>query len=367
MSPIRIVRYHPRALIGDGGLTAAVHGWSESLARQGNEVIVAYDEALQPPSHQPTRSASGVQWAGVRHVPRGGFNVPLNISRVLKGADLLVLHSGWTMHNIGAAAAARAMGVPYLLEPRGAYDPNIVTRRRALKRAWWITLERRLVSGARGIHVFFDLEYSHLAALGYEGPVVVAPNGVATPEGVAWDGGSGGYVLWMGRFDLEHKGLDLLLEALGMIPPGQRPQLRLHGPDWRGQKKKVVEMVATLELEGSVTVGPPLRGAEKWRHLQCARGFVYPSRWEGFGISVAEAASVGVPPLVTPYPFGRYLATRGAALLAERRPASLAAGLLGVASAESSYLGRNAARVTRDELQWETVARSWLRQVEGIL
>jgi glycosyltransferase involved in cell wall biosynthesis len=367
MSPIRIVRYHPRALVGDGGLTAAVRGWSEALARQDNEVIVAYDEAFRPPSQHPTRSASGVQWAGVQHVPRGGFKVPLNISQVLKGADLLVLHSGWTMHNIGAAAAARAMGVPYLLEPRGAYDPHIVTRRRALKWAWWIMLERRLVAGARGIHVFFDLERPHLAALGYEGPVVVAPNGVATPEGVAWDGGSGGYVLWMGRFDLEHKGLDLLLEALGVIPPAQRPQLRLHGPDWRGQKKKAVQMVAALGLEGSVTVGPPLRGAEKWRHLQCARGFVYPSRWEGFGISVAEAASVGVPSLVTPYPFGRYLANREAALLAEHSPTSLAAGLLGVASAESSALGRNAARVMHDELQWDTVSRSWLRQVEEIL
>ena len=56
-----------------------------------------------------------------------------------------------------------------------------------------------------------------------------------------WDGGSGGYVLWLGRFDPEHKGLDLLLQALALLPSRERPTLRIHGPDWRGRKQKVRE------------------------------------------------------------------------------------------------------------------------------
>ena len=70
--------------------------------------------------------------------------------------------------------------------------------------------------------------------------------------------------------------------------------------------------------------------------------------------------------LVTPSPFGRFLAGHGAAVLAERSAASLAARLLEVSAAEAFQVGRNAARIVPEELRWDTVAQSWSRQVEAI-
>ena len=121
--------------------------------------------------------------------------------------------------------------MPYVLAPRGAYDPHILRRKRLLKRAWWLAMEHPLLKHASAIHVFFESERAHLQALGYRGEIIVVPNGVDAQPGAQWDGGTSGHVLWIGRFDPEHKGLDVLLRGIAHLPSSRRPTVRLHGPD----------------------------------------------------------------------------------------------------------------------------------------
>jgi glycosyltransferase involved in cell wall biosynthesis len=358
---MRIVRYHPRAAVGDGGITGSVRRWSAAFARAGVDAVIAHDGGAPPPADP------GVTWRAVRHAGPEGWRVPLDLGDVLEGADLLVLHSAWTLHNARAAAVAREMGVPYVLEPRGAYDPGIVHRRPLLKRAWWTLLERPLVRGAAAIHVFFRDEAADLRALGWRGPLVVAPNGVRIPDAVRWDGGSGGYLLWIGRYDPEHKGLTPLLHALALLPAGERPRLRLHGPDWRGGKERTARTVAELDLGDWVEIGDAVYGERKWDLIERAAAFVYPSRWEAFGNSTAEAVAAGVPTLVTPYPLGRFLARRGAAVLAGRTPEDLADGLRRVRAPAARETARRGARLAREELSWDRVSQRWLEQARSLL
>lgn len=357
---MRIVRYYPRAVVGDGGITSSVWHSSHALAGAGADVVVAFDEGAAP------QSPDGIVWWPVRHTG-WPWAVPRGLDDLFDGADVLVLHSAWCYHNLRAGRVARGLRIPYVLEPRGAYDPAIVSRRRWEKRVWWALWERRLVMNAAGIHVFFDSEREHLARLGWNGPVVVAPNGVQVPEDVRWDGGSGGYILWYGRFDPEHKGIDLLLEAMKRIPSAERLPLRLHGPDSRAHKKdEIRRMVHALGLHRWVTVGDPIHGREKHEILSRAVGFVYPSRWEAFGNAAAEAAAVGVPTVVTTYPLGRCLAERGAAILAQPDPASLAEALRRLTRPEAAEIGRRASEVVAQEFSWEGVTRRWLEQVASL-
>jgi len=358
---MRIVRYYPRAMVGDGGMTSAVRNWSQAMGRCGAEAVIAYDAGVTPPDD------AYVEWVQVRHAGRRGLKFPLGLEEVLEGADVLVLHSGWTLRNVRAAAAARKLGVPYVLEPRGAYDPHIVSRKRWLKKVWWAAWERRLVHEARAIHVFFEPEREHLAALGYRGEIIVASNGREAPEGSSWDGGSGGYVLWLGRFDPEHKGLDLLLDAMRLLPASERPKLRLHGPDWRARKETVRQWIRDKDLDAWVTVGDAVHGDQKRELLTRATGFVYPSRWDACPNSVLESVALGVPTLVTPYPLGCFFTDKGGALLAESDAEGLAKGLVTLRDDHAAGVGRTGAQVVRDELAWDTVARLWLDQAGGLL
>lgn len=358
---MRIAQYHPRALVGDGGITNSVHRLSMALAQQGAEPLVICDDADVP------TPSNAVEWVRLQHVGIGALRAPLGLAKVLGRVDLLVCNSAWTGHNVVAARTARAQQVPYILAPRGAYDPRIRRRRKLLKDIWWAVAERDLVARCRAVHVFFEEERPHLAAIGYGGDLLIAPNGVAVPEGASWDGGSGGYLLYLGRFDPEHKGLDVLLRAVAATTPGAIPPLRLHGPDWRGGKDVVRDLIRQLGIGDRVTVGPAVYGTDKWDLLGAATGFVYPSRWEGFGNSTAEAAALGIPTLVTPYPLGRHLASSGAAILSELTEQGLVVGLQQLCNADAAAVGRRAARVVRDELSWDAVASAWLRQSTALV
>jgi glycosyltransferase involved in cell wall biosynthesis len=346
--------------VGDGGVTNSVRRLSAAMADEGARLVIAY-QASDGPSPRDDR----VTWQPVRHAGVAGIQVPLDLADVLAGCDMLILNSAWTAHNVRAGAIARAAGVPYVVADRGAYDPLILQRRRLLKDGWWRAFERRLVFGARAMHAFFPSQEQALRDLGYRGEVIVAPNGVQVPEGLRWDGGTGGYLLFVGRFDPEHKGLDLLLRAVASMPSAERPELRLHGPDWRGGKPRVVALIDELGLHGWAHVGSPVYGAEKWQLYTAAAGFVYPSRWEGFGNAPAEAAALGIPTLVTPYPLGRWFAEQGAAVLAEPDPASLARGLRTLLGPGASMIGRRAAD-TAQAFTWAAVARAWLTQMAAL-
>ena len=356
---MRIIRYYPRAAIGDGGISAAIRGWTKASIDAGAEVTIACDPRYGGPQN------TELPFTAVRHLGKGYVRIPVGMKEALRNVDVLVLHSGWVLYNTIAARAARSVGVPYVVEPRGAYDPHITRRRSLAKRLWWKLFERRLLERSLAVHVFFDSEIDHLRSLGYRGPVVIAPNGVEAVDHVSWQGGAD--IVWLGRFDPEHKGLDLLLDALALIDPDERPRLRLHGPDWRGQKAKFVESVQAKDLGRWVIVAEPVYAEAKWEALSNARGFVYPSKWEGFGISLAEAVSIGCPALVTPYPFGKFLAQRDAAFLAPSEAHGLARGLVELATSErAAEVGSNGARVVREELSWLDVAGRWLEQVEGL-
>lgn len=359
---MRIVHFYPWALRGDFGTSIAVRGWAQAVAAAGEDValLAARDGARAAPPE-------GVEMLPLRTGP-GDLPSPRSLARGFDGADLVVLHGGWDVRNTGAALVAKRAGVPFLVTPHGAYYPQVFDRRKVrLKRTWWDVVERRYLRAAWAAHLFFEAEAGHLAGRGTELPLVIAPNGFVAPDGVSWQPHGDPYLLWLGRYDPEHKGLDLLIDAVARVPEGQRVPVRLHGVDWHGKRSEVARMVRERGLEGSVRVEGPVYDDAKWELMAGARGFLYPSRWDASPIAVVEAASIGVPTLVTPFPVGAFLASRGAAIEADVDAAALARGLQALLDPEASAVGARAVEVIREELSWAHVARSWRSQVRRML
>src|SRR5204863_1976869 len=117
------------------------------------------------------------------------------------------------------------------------------------------------------------------------GRIEIVPNGVDdffTPEGDEED-----YVLFVGTIE-PRKGLDDLLAVWDSLP-APRPRLILCGDAGWGD----VQLPCDAEVTGYVDRG---RLRELYRH---ARAFVYPSRYEGFGIPPLEAMACGAPVIAT--------------------------------------------------------------------
>jgi glycosyltransferase involved in cell wall biosynthesis len=252
--------------------------------------------------------------------------------------------------------------------PHGAYDPNVFRRRRTSKRVWWTMFERPLVTRARAIHVFFDEQRDELERLGYSGPVIVAPNGLTVPA-VTAQRPRAPFLLWMGRFDVETKGLDLLLRALASLEPGVRPRARLHGPDWRGGKQEVSRLVRALNLQDFVEIGPPLYGSHKWDALRECGLFAFPARWDAQSVMLLEAAAAGAAIVATrTTAFGRYLEAHRAAFVVDATPDDIAAGIAAARSfPEASEVSARASCLVMERFSWPAVADSFARQLRAVL
>jgi len=115
--------------------------------------------------------------------------------------------------------------------------------------------------------------------------IEIVPNGVDdffTPDGDEDD-----YVLFVGTIE-PRKGLDDLLAVWDSLPH-PRPRLILCGDAGWGD----VQLPRDAEVTGYVDRA---RLRELYRH---ARAFVYPSRYEGFGIPPLEAMACGAPVVAT--------------------------------------------------------------------
>lgn len=354
----KIAIYYPRAMHGDGGITNSLWLWSESLRRAGAEVDVLYDPRL-PVSTQ--RSVpSGVRVQPVRHRGRGRLAYPLGLDRYLDGCVVLVMHSGNVLFNLVAGASARRRGVSYVVTPHGAYDPLVRRTRKAIKSLWEIA-ERHLLERAVAVHVFLPPEIDHVHQLAPSADTITAATAFELPDTGWSEENCGDYVAWLGRYDVRHKGLDRLLDAMLLLPPSDRPPVRLHGRDHKDSREVVQQMVHQRGLTDHVTVGGPIDGSEKQHFLLNAAAYIHPARWESYGIALVENLARGVPCVTTfDINLGSELARADCAFVVEGTVPGLASGLRAASAGRLRTYGGRGRDFVRDRLSHETAARHFL-------
>ena len=101
------------------------------------------------------------------------------------------------------------------------------------------------------------------------------------------------HVLYLGRFDLGQKGIDLLLKAYSKIANKAKYPLIIagKGPD----ENKIVKLIKELKLEEKVSMIGPTYGKKKNKYLSEAIFVAFPSRDETFSCFALEALAAGLP------------------------------------------------------------------------
>lgn len=185
---------------------------------------------------------------------------------------------------------------------------------------------------ARADHVVTTSRYSAQSiakGYGYARPIHVIPELIDLDrwqllfEGVARRANRSGFRwLTVCRF-YARKRIDLLLEAMALMPADSRAKLRivgdgLEGPRWRGVAERLA-LGERCRFLGDVSYE---QLAEEYAH---ADAFVFPSAQEGFGIVLLEAMAAGLPIVATRS--GAIPEVAPDALFAESTPVELAAAL----------------------------------------
>lgn len=178
-----------------------------------------------------------------------------------------------------------------------------------------------------------------------------------------------GFLLYFGRLDIFHKGLDTLLEAAAILAR-ERPQIELRIAGRGKDAGRVRAISAQLGIEKNVRLLGAVSDAERDTLFSQAAIQLMPSRFEGFGLAAAEAMAAGVPlvaaavgslPEVVDPPHGGVLVPPG-------DPEALAravARLLDDGPARDAL--SSSARQSARRFSWDAVADAHLSFIENIV
>jgi glycosyltransferase involved in cell wall biosynthesis len=225
--------------------------------------------------------------------------------------DVVHIHSLFLFPQFAAYRAARAAGVPYVVSPRGALDPYLRRRSRAIKKISDVVWQRAMLDGAARLHLTSEDEERLVRDIAPRVPRVVVPNGIRwgdyqqLPDGRAFrqrhlGGHRGPLVTYLGRIS-HKKGLDLLIRAFAMVRR-EVPDARLAiiGPDDERMTGELRTLAAAERVANAVTFTGMLTGEDKLAALAATDAWALPSHSENFGIAVVEAMAAGRAVVVSP-------------------------------------------------------------------
>jgi len=231
-----------------------------------------------------------------RHLRHVIVQAGLRLLRQAHSADVVVAGRELGFGMLASWLAARVVGAPFVViirsEPLAAIESYVAPRwqaanRRALAAAdAVICISSGLASAAEAAGV--APERVHVVLNGVETGRVLR-SGAGSAAGLP--AGEGPLVVGVGR--VEHqKGFDLLVRAHARLVEEGRPHRLLVLGD--GRDRPELERLAT-ELGVRESVHLPGFTPEPLPVLAAADLFCLPSRWEGFGQSLAEALVLGRP------------------------------------------------------------------------
>jgi len=180
-------------------------------------------------------------------------------------------------------------------------------------------------------------------------------------------GVKGNYLLYLGTLQPK-KNLVGLIQALNILV-SQYPDITLVVVGKKGWLyEEIFQKVKELKLEDKVVFTDYLKEEEKPYLMAAAKGFVLPSFYEGFGIPVVEAMSLGVPVAISNTSSLPEVGGKAAFYFEPYKPEEIAQTLLKVvklSSAEREKVAKEGKKQA-EKFSWQKCAEKVLESIESI-
>ncbi len=280
------------------GLNMSAWLMAKEQAMLGHEVTFL----VHSPSDQAGQDYAADAGFTVLHVPANLWHYDSRILRQHLDArppDVVHMHSVFQAKQATLASQLQRRGIPYVIKPAGGLLPQVLKRGRIQKMFFSWLLEKRRFQHAGAIAVVTPREEDAVRTFvpQYGGIVRWMPNPVDIQnlEPQAWwnvdiNQLAPKRVVYLGRFDVLHKGIDRLVAIAHYLPD---VEFHLYGTE-DAKTKSWLDRIRR-DQPSNVFFHPPVYGANKFRILAEASLYIQPARWEVFGISIAEAMYLGTP------------------------------------------------------------------------
>lgn len=276
------------------GVNYTIWSVAEEQAILGHQISIVIDTKPEK-SHLAFANKIGVK---LIYLPANtwGYNSAL-LDKLFnsESPDLVHMHSVFLPKQASFAKKLDRKNIPYVITPN-AMSPQLLQRGKLKKSFYSWLVEKPRFLKASAITIVTPREEIAVRNFvpGYKGIVSWIPNPV-NPEQLTtltWTGTTEPKrIVYLGRFDVLHKGIDILVEIARYLPP--EIEVHLYGTEDARTNRWMQSLKSNLP--SNIYFHAPVFGSEKAKVLSEASLYIQTSRWEVFGISIAEAMYMGVP------------------------------------------------------------------------
>lgn len=214
--------------------------------------------------------------------------------------DVVIFHSLYKLPYLGFSKYLRKKNIPYLIEFHGAATQENARKSRYKKSIANLLGFNKFLISAKGFIYLNQAEEIKSVVRNKNKEFLIIPNGVnPNKTNKHYTKKKKCELVFLGRINWIHKGLDYLLEALDILQKDgweNRIHVSFLGP---------MHVPGTFEeqigkLQNIATYKGPIFGAKKEDELEKSDIYILTSRYEGMPMTILEALNHGCPCIVTP-------------------------------------------------------------------
>lgn len=284
--------------------------------------------------------------------------------------NLAVFHEVYRIEYLSLAKALRQKGIPYIIVPHGELNAEAQMKKHLKKSTANLLLFNRFINGAEALQMLSKRE---LESTDFGKRKFIGTNGINIPEKRKKSFNQSPALIYIGRLDAYHKGLDLMLDAIALVRGEMREagsRLDIYGPDRNGEGEIILNMIKRRKISDLVRLHPAISGEKKAKALLSADLFIQTSRFEGMPMGVLEALSYGLPCVLSEgTTLSQTVEKSGAGFACRNDAKSIALAIKKAMSSASEYekLSKNATDLIRRDFSWDTVAVETIEKYKDIL
>ncbi|HEX5169541.1 MAG TPA: glycosyltransferase [Cyclobacteriaceae bacterium] len=301
----------------------------------------------------------------------------------LPDKTILHLHNGFVPEYYTLSRKLKRSGAPYrlVLSPHGLYSEARLRSLSTFVKAYFYLFEQHLVRNASMLHLIGPAEVSgYTFYLNNVTPFVSIPNGLSRdelqePSRRDYLNNETFIVTYSGHLNVYEKGLDILLKSFATFSNEVYSQTELWLIGSGADENELKKNVRCLGVDDKVKFYGDLDNHAKKKRMTESHVFVQPSRLDCIPMNALEAASEGIPLIVTEETnLGGFVRQYEAGWFLSRNDVKS----LTLALHDAYFIyqtdpdgynarGRNAYRMIREELNWNSLAHKWMTVYSSVL
>lgn len=288
--------------------------------------------------------------------------------------DLVVFHEVYRTQYLPISRQLRNMGIPYVIIPHGELSEMAQKKKWLKKKIANILLFSSFYNKAAAIQCLSNTEMESTRIVKCR--KILGTNGIDLPSRIKESFRSDDLqITYIGRLEIIHKGLDLLIKAIKNIVDDvenihKNFKIDIYGPDAKGRFAAVRKLIDDNNLGDRVSLHLAVTGKEKIEKLMDADFFIQTSRYEGMPMGILEAMGYGIPCLITEGTcLGKITRQYDAGWVAENTIESIADTMVKAINDTDAYSQKslNARRLIEENFTWDAIAKDALKEYNTLI